>query len=251
MLYYLKVLARALKMHLLRWNRYRVDVIVWLVSIWLTVGIQVLLAHIMFTATGGHFFGYSEKELFGFFGVALFASGIAQSTATGLILNLSNAIWQGEFDHWLLQPPPIGLRMMTEDLGLVWYWPHLIAGLILMAWSFPVGVLPIAIFSGLIASTIEIGLIFILCVPALKWGRWNPNQGLWEYFESARSIPTGRSRNFMLWFVSFGVLQYSLALEVITGKLSILLLIAVSILINLLAWLLLRLFITSYSSASS
>lgn len=251
MRYHLKLLKRAFKLHLLRWSRYRADVIVWLVSIWLTVGIQVLLAHIMFQSTNGHFFGYSEKELFGFFGVALFASGLAQSTTISLILNLSNAVWQGEFDFWLLQPPTIGFRIVTEDLGVVWYWPHLFAGLLLMAFCFPVGIWPLAFLSAVIASTIEMGTIFILCIPSIKWGRWNPSKGLWEYFENARSIPIGRSRNIMLWLVSFGVLQYSIALEVITGKISIFILLAVSAIINLIAWSILKIFVHSYSSASS
>jgi len=227
------------------------DVIIWLVSIWLTIGIQILIAHIMFQASGGNFFGYTEKEVIGFFGIAIFASGLAQSASISMILNLSNAVWQGEFDFWLLQPPPIGLRMVTEDLGIVWYWPHLISGLALLAFCFPLKIWPFAIFTGVVAATIEMGIIFILCIPAIKWGRWNPSEGLWEYFENARSIPIGRSRNFMLWFVSFGVLQYSLSLEVLTGRLSLFLLLTVSIVLNLIAWLMLKYFLHSYSSASS
>jgi len=55
----------------------------------------------------------------------------------------------------------------------------------------------------------------------------------------------------MLWLASFGVLQYSLALEVITGKLSLLILLLVSIGMWTLVFLFLRFFLHSYSSASS
>ena len=94
-------------------------------------------------------------------------------------------------------------------------------------------------------------LVLLFCIPSIRWGRWDPYEGLWEYLESARSIPIGRSRSFMLWLASFGVFQYSLALEVITGRLSILILLLISVCVWTLALLLLKILIRSYGSASS
>jgi ABC-type uncharacterized transport system permease subunit len=205
----------------------------------------------MFQSAQGNFFGYTEKEVIGFFGIALFASGLAQSVTVGVIRNLARTVWQGEFDFWLLQPPPISLRIITEDLGIIWYWPHIIVGITLMGIVFPPEMWIKTIVTAIVSSTIEMIIVFMLCIPAIRWGRWNPYEGLWEYFENARLVPIGQSRNFMLWFVSFGVLHYSLALEVLTGRLPLWILATIAIILYIIAWLLLKFFLRSYSSASS
>ncbi len=251
MRYYLTLFSRAFRLHLLRESRYRADVVTWLFMMWLTVGTQFVFAYTLYRSANGNFFGYSGREVLGFFGIALFATGVAQCGFIGIVLNLAKAVWQGDFDFWLVQPPPILLRMVIEDLGVVWYWPYVLVGAALLLFSFPVTMWPIAFFSAIVAGVIESGIILILCLPAVAWGRWNPGEGLWEYVEGSRYMPIGRTRNFMLWFVSFGVLHYSLALEVLTGRLSIFLLILIAIALYLIAWLLLKLFLRSYSSASS
>ncbi|OGJ60626.1 hypothetical protein A3A67_04065 [Candidatus Peribacteria bacterium RIFCSPLOWO2_01_FULL_51_18] len=220
-------------------------------TIWLTVGIQLIFLYVIFKSANGNFFGYTRNETIGFFGIALLASGIAQSTVIGVVRNLRSATWSGEFDQWLLHPPNILLRIIIEDLGLVWYWPHILIGPCIILWFFPVSFWFISFIAAVIASTIEMAIILILCMPSIRWGRWDPYESVWEYLENARSIPVGRSKSFMLWLASFGVLQYSLALEVITGKLSLLILLLVSIGMWTLVFLFLRFFLHSYSSASS
>jgi len=249
--YHLTILRRAAHLHLLQWSRYRADVIIWLITMWLTLGIQALFLSITYRVSGGNFFGYAGHEVIGFFGVALLASGLAQSVTVGVIRSISKAIWSGNFDHWLLQPPPILLRLITEDLGFIWYWPHIIVGSGIILWAFPASLWFLTFSAALTASTIEMGIVLLLCLPTIRWGRWNPYEGLWEYFENARSIPIGRSKSIMLWLASFGVLQYSLALEVITGGLPFILLILVSIGVWSLVIFLLHVFIRSYGSASS
>lgn len=251
MRYYFSILFRAARLHFLRENRYRADVLIWLVTIWLTLGIQALFLSITYRVSGGNFFGYAGHEVLGFFGVAILASGIAQSIIVGVIRSISKAVWSGNFDHWLLQPPPLLLRIITEEMGFIWYWPHIIVGSGIILWAFPASLWFTAFSAALVASTIEMAIVLLLCLPAIRWGRWNPYEGLWEYFENARSIPIGRSRSIMLWLASFGVLQYSLALEVITGKLPFVLLILVSIGVWTLVIFLLRIFVRSYGSASS
>jgi len=251
MYYYLTIFRRASHLHFLQWSRYRADVLIWIVTIWLTLGVQGLFIWVTYQASGGNFFGYAGNEVVGFFGVALLASGVAQSLMVGVIQSISGAVWSGNFDHWLLQPPPILLRIVTEELGFIWYWPHVIVGTGIIFSVFPARLWPVAFISALIASTIEMAIMLLLCLPSIRWGRWNPYEGLWEYFENARSIPIGRSKSIMLWLASFGVLQYSLALEVITGKLPFFFLILVSIGVWALVFLLLHLLVRTYSSASS
>jgi ABC-type uncharacterized transport system permease subunit len=222
-----------------------------MLTMWCTLGIQAVFLYVTFSASGGSFFGYSGKEVIGFFGVALLASGLAQSVMVGVIRNMSKAAWLGLFDHWLLQPPPILFRIITEEMGFIWYWPHVIVGAAVILYAFPSSLWTLALASALVASTIEMACVLLFCLPAIRWGRWDPYQGLWEYFENARSIPIGRSRSFMLWLASFGVIQYSLALEVITGRLSLLILFLVSAGVWALALLLLKVFVRSYTSASS
>jgi len=251
MRYHFSILRRAVHLHLLRWSRYRTDVFVWIITIWTTLGIQAIFLSVTYRASGGNFFGYTGEEVIGFFGTALFASGVAESIVVGVIITLNKSAWGGHFDYWLLQPPHILLRILTEEMGFVWYWPHIIVGSGIMLATFPASLWPLAFTTALIASTIEMGLVLLFCLPSIRWGRWDPYQGLWEYFENARSIPIGRSKSFMLWLASFGVLQYSLALEVITGKLSILMLILISGIVWALALLLLKVLVRSYGSASS
>ncbi|MDD5075425.1 MAG: ABC-2 family transporter protein [Candidatus Peribacteraceae bacterium] len=251
MRYYLSILRRATILHLLQWSRYRADTVIWTITIWLTLGIQGLFLSVTYHASGGNLFGYSGQEVIGFFGVALMATGLAQSITVGVIRTISKAVWGGNFDHWLLQPPPILFRIVTEELGFIWYWPHVVVGTGIILYAFPFTLWPVALISAIIAGTIEMGIVLLLCLPTIRWGRWNPYEGLWEYIENARSVPIGRSRNIMLWLASFGVLQYSLALEVITGRLPLLLLLLFSAGVWALVLLLLRIFLRSYGSASS
>jgi len=251
MRYFLSIYKRAAHLHFLRWMRYRADVLVWILTIWCMLAIQAVFLFVTYSVSGGNFFGYSSNEIIGFFGAALLASGLAQSVITGVILTLSKAVWQGNLDHWLLQPPPFLFRIVTEELGIVWYWPHIIVGSGIVLYAFPASLWILAFASAIVASTIEMAIVLIFCLPSIRWGRWNPDEGLWEYLESARSVPIGRTRSFMLWLASFGVLQYSLALEVITGRLSLLILVLISAALWALALLLLKVLVRSYGSASS
>jgi len=250
--YYFSLLRRAIKLHFLRWDRYRIDVLVWIISIWLTIGIHACFVFIAYDTTEGMLFGYSPKELISFFGITLFATGLAQSIVHGgLVVNLAKTVWSGNFDYWLTQPAPLLWRMLLEDMGLVWFWPHITVGIILLLLSLSPSQWPLGFATGLTAASIEIGLMLCICLPCIRWGRWDPNEGLWEYMENSRLMPIGRSRSFMLWLASFGVLHYSLALEVLTGKLPLLLFIAIAILLFLLSGILLKILIRSYGSASS
>jgi len=249
--YLFAIYRQAVNLHFLRWSRYRTDVFVWILTIWCALGIQAVFLFVTYSVSGDNFFGYTTHEVIGFFGMALVASGIAESVVVGVIITLSKAVWRGNLDHWLLQPPPLLLRLITEELGIVWYWPHIIVGSGLVLYAFPVSFWFMAFLAALAASTIEIALVLLFCIPSIRWGRWDPYEGLWEYLESARSIPIGRSRSFMLWLASFGVFQYSLALEVITGRLSILVILLISACVWALALLLLKVLVRSYGSASS
>ncbi|MFH1444657.1 MAG: ABC-2 family transporter protein [Candidatus Peregrinibacteria bacterium] len=252
MQYYLTLLSRAIRLHLLRWNRYRTDVFIWLITIWITIGIHVCFVFVVYDTAGGLFFGYSPKELVSFFGITLFATGLAQSIIHGgLVVNLAKTVWSGNFDYWLTQPAPLLWRMLLEDMGFIWFWPHITVGTILLFLSLPASHWPLGFAVGLVAAAIEIGLMLCLCLPSIRWGRWDPNEGLWEYMENSRLMPIGRTNNNMLWIASFGVLHYSLSLEVLTGKLSLLILIAIACLLFALAWVLLRILVRSYGSASS
>lgn len=251
MRYLLSIYQRAINLHFLRWSRYRADVFIWIVTIWCTLGIQAVFLFVTYSVSGDNFFGYTAHEVIGFFGVALVASGIAESIVVGVIITLSKAVWRGNLDHWLLQPPSFLLRIVTEELGIVWYWPHIIVGSGIILYAFPASLWLLAFLAALVASTIEMAIVLLFCLPSIRWGRWDPYEGLWEYFENARSVPIGRSSSFMLWLASFGVLQYSLALEVITGRLSIVILLLISAGVWGLALLLLKVLVRSYGSASS
>lgn len=251
MRYFLSLYQRAVNLHFLRWSRYRADVFVWMLTIWCTLGVQAVFIAVTYSASGGNFFGYAGNEVIGFFGAALVASGIAQSVIVGVIMTLSKAVWRGNLDYWLLQPPPFLLRIVTEELGIVWYWPHIAVGSGIILYAFPLSLWPLVFAAAAVAGTIEMAIVLLFCLPSIRWGRWDPYEGLWEYFENARSIPIGRTRSFMLWLASFGVLQYSLALEVITGRLPILTLALISAGVWCLALLLLKMIIRSYGSASS
>jgi len=140
---------------------------------------------------------------------------------------------------------------MTEDLGFTGYSLQILAGAGLMLYSLPVPLWPLAFFTVLVAGTIEAGLVFLLGIPSIRWGKWDPYEGVWEYMQTARSIPIGQTRNIMLWLASFGVLQYSLALEVLTHHFSLLIFLGIAVGIWVLALTLLSTLVRSYHSASS
>lgn len=252
MYYYFILLLRAARLHFLRWSRYRTDVMIWIITIWITIGIQVCFVYVTFKSSGGVFFGYSPHELASFFGVSLVATGIAQSIVHGgLIVNLARMVWSGNFDFWLVQPAPLLLRMILDDMGFIWFWPHIVAGCALLLIYLPPTSWLLGIAAAVAAASLELAIMLLICLPTIRWGRWDPNEGLWEYMENARLMPVGRTDNIMLWLASFGVLQYSLALEVITGRLSILILLLISACVWTLALLLLKILVRSYTSASS
>ncbi len=247
----LKMLKWAAVLHLRRWSRYRADVALWIGSIWLTILAQGLFVFSAYQATGGDFFGYSLKDVVAFFGMTLFSTGLAQIVVHGFPVKLASVVWKGDFDFWLLHPVNFFVRVFLEEIGIVWFWPHVIIGSVLMGWALPFELWGLAIVAGIAAAAIEIGIVISICMPAIKWGRWDPSEGLWEYLERSRSIPVGRTKNTWLLIVSFGVLQYSLALEVLTGRMSIFLLIAIALSCLTAAWLIASYFIRTYTSASS
>lgn len=247
----LTMLKWAAVLHVRRWSRYRADVALWIGSIWLTILAQGLFVFSAYQATGGQFFGYSQKEVVAFFGLTLFATGLAQIVVHGFTLRLANVVWRGDFDFWLLHPIHFFLRVFLEDVGIVWFWPHVLVGTSLVAWTLPSSMWLTAFIAGIAAAAIEVGIIISVCMPAIKWGRWNPDEGLWEYLERSRSIPVGRTKNMWLLIVSCGVLQYSLALEVLTGGMSLIVLISIAMASLAIAWILASYFIRTYTSASS
>lgn len=241
----------AVRLHLKRWARYRTDVFVWTITIWMTIGMQATFVFVTYRATGGELFGYSAKELIAFFGITLLATGLAQTVVHGIILHLARSVWSGNFDFWILQPAPLFLRMLLEEIGLIWFWPHIVVGTIVMILSLEPSSFIIAFPATLLAALLEVGIVLCLSIPSVRWGRWDPHEGAWEYMESARSVPIGQSKKIMLWLASFGVLQYSLALQIATGRWPLWILAAAVLLVCTTAWLLFTSMIRSYSSASS
>jgi ABC-type uncharacterized transport system permease subunit len=241
----------AIVLHLRRWHRYRTDVFLWISSIWLTILAQGLFVFSAYQASKGQFFGYTQSDVIAFFGLTLLSTGLAQIVAHGFTLRLAKAVWKGDFDFWLLQPVPFFVRVLIEDVGLVWFWPHMAAGFALLVYALPAGLWFTAIISAFAAAAVEVGIVISICMPAIKWGRWNPDEGLWEYLERSRSIPVGRSKNKLLLLVSFGVLQYSIALEILTGRMSIFILLAMAIISLSVAWGMSAYFVRTYTSASS
>jgi len=246
-----KMLSWAVILHVRRWQRYRADVALWISSIWLTILAQGIFIFSAYSASGGNFFGYSFDDVVVFFAITLLSTGLAQIVVHGFTLRLADAVWRGDFDFWVVQPVHLFLRVLLEDIGLVWFWPHVIIGGGLLVWILPLSHVWLALLVAVIAAIIEIGLIICVCVPAIQWGRWNPNEGLWEYLERSRSIPLGRTKNMLLIVLSAGVLQYSLALEVFTGRLHLALFFALAIVIVTIAWFCMRYFVRKYTSASS
>ncbi len=251
MRYYWTIIRWAIRLHFLRWMRYRLDLLFWTLTIWLTIGIQAIFLSVVYHASGGAFFGYSGMQVVSFFGIALFANALALSCSISLITHLSRAVWRGDFDFWLLQPPALFVRIMTEDLGYLYYLPQAVVGAGLMLYSLPAIQWPLAFFVGFVAAVIEAGLVFLSGIPAIRWGKWDPYEGVWEYLQTARSIPIGHYASIMLWIASFGVLQYSLALLVLTNHFNALLLVLIAIILWALDLSLLSFFVRSYRSASS
>jgi ABC-type uncharacterized transport system permease subunit len=249
--YNAKMLLWAIKLHFYRWNQYRGNVITWVLTIWLTIAVQIFFIYTIFKINNEELFGYSGNELMIFLGMALFAAGLAQSIIHGIILHLSRCVWTGQFDFWLVQKPNLIIRVMLEDLGIIWFLPHLIIGPLILFFSLPLGKIFYALVLSSISAFIEIGMTIIISIPSLKWGKWDPNEGLWEYFETARSAPILKIKNPLLLFISFGVLQYSLAIATFNGDLSFFLLCLISLIINSLALFLFKILEYSYSSASS
>lgn len=241
----------AIKLHLLRWSRYRADVFIWIFTIWVTIGVQALFVWGAFQAVGGNFFGYKYQDLIGFFGITLLAVGIAQSIVHGVILRLAHCVWRGQVDFWLTQPTSFFLRLLLEDIGLIWFMPHIIVGTILLLFGFPHEMWILGFSIAFVTSLIEMGLVITACAPTIRWGKWNPEEGLWEYLEKTRSIPIGRASSTLLWIASAGVIHYSLALEVLTGNISLWVLVAFACILIFSSWFSFSLFIKFYSSASS
>lgn len=250
MRYHLTLLGWALKLHVLKWSRYREDVTVWIIAIWLTIGMQAVFLYVIYNAVGGDLFGYTPRELIGFLGITLLATGIAQCVIHGAILHLARVVWSGQFDYWLVQPAPLFARLLLEDIGLVWFWPHVIVGAGVIVWAFPDHIV-LAFLAALLAAALEAGLILCLCFPAIRWGKWDPSEGIWEYIESSRTIPLGRTEGIFLILASFGILQYSIALDVVTDASPLWPLAAAALASCILAWGMMRVLVHSYSSASS
>lgn len=250
MRYLFTLFGWAVKLHFLKWSRYRLDVFIWIVSIWLTLGIQVVFVYVTYGATDGDLFGYTPQDIYLFFGMMLLATGIAQSIVHGIVLYLAKAVWSGEFDYWLLQPAPIFMRMLITDMGIIWFFPHILVGAGILLYVMPQSFFFLLLIS-VLAAAIEGGLILCLSIPAIRFGRWDPNEGLWEYIEGSRSIPIGRSKAIFLWVASFGVLQYSISLSVVTDSLRIWHMGLLAATICGIAALLLHNLVRHYQSASS
>lgn len=251
LLQFFRLLMLAARLHVSRWSAYRANVLVWMLTIWITILIQILFGALAFHIGNGRIFGHDSNELIIFVGLTLTASGLAQSLAHGVVLNLGRAVWLGKFDHWLTQPPPLFIRLFLEDLGLVWFIPHIIVGVTILAVRIPVAVLPLALLIIALSAAAEIGIILCICICAIRWNKWDPNAGLWEYFDRARGVPITHSGSLLLMLVSAGVLHYSLALEVFTGDLPMLFLVLFVIAVHLLAYCMLRWVVRGYTSASS
>lgn len=249
--YHARMITWAVLLHVRRWQRYRADVFLWIGSIWITIFAQGLFVFSAYQASRGQFFGYSFDDVMIFFGLTLFSTGLAQIIVHGFVFRLANAVWKGDFDFWMLQPVPFFIRVLLEDMGLVWFWPHIVVGMGILLYVLPSTLWFTALIVCIAVAAIEIGIIVSICMPAIKWGRWDPSEGLWEYLERSRSIPVGRSKNKLLLAVSFGVLQYSLGLQVLTGNMSIFLLILLALFVLFFAWGMIRYFIRTYTSASS
>lgn len=248
--YYFRLSAWSIRLHFARWSRYRTDVVIWILTIWLTLAIQATFIYIANKASPGGLFGYSPKDLVTFFAVAVLATGLAQTLVIGAVLHMARAVWAGQFDYWLIQPSGLLMRILLEDVGLLWFWPHLFIGVFLLI-VFNPQQLVLALATATLAAVVEIGVVLCFCLPCIRWGRWNPEDGLWEYLENARSAPILRTRNTLLYIASFGVIQYSIAIEVITGRLSIYYLLGLGVMVNALAYFLLHYLVRHYTSASS
>lgn len=241
----------AVRLHLLRWSRYRVDVVLWILMIWTTLAIQGFFIFTIYNSTAGNLFGYSAEQLTSFFAIAILSTGLAQSVGHGVFLHLAPAVWTGHFDYWLLHPTSLFIRILVEEVGVIWFWPHIIVGTVLLLVSTSVSAWPLAILTVILCSILELGLIFIVCIPAIHWGRWDPNEGAWEYLENARSIPVTRINNTLLWIASFGVLHYSIALSVMTGEYPFWVLLFCTFFTALFGFGLLTYIVRYYGSASS
>lgn len=246
-----KMLFWALKLHFYKWNQYRGNVLTWVLTIWLTIAVQIFFVYTIYKISNDELFGYSGKELMIFLGMALSAAGLAQSLIHGIILHLSRCVWTGQFDFWLVQKPSLILRVMLEDLGLIWFLPHLIVGPLILFFSLPIQLFLYAILLSVISALIEIGMTIIISIPSLKWGKWDPNEGLWEYFETARAAPILKIKNPILLFISLGVIQYSLAIATYSGDISFFSILLTAIFVNTIALTLFKILKKTYSSASS
>jgi ABC-type uncharacterized transport system permease subunit len=251
MRYHLSLIGWAVRLHFKRWSRYRADVVLWLISIWFTVGIQATFLWVTYHAAGGTLLGYNGHQLIGFLGIALLSTGIAQSVSIGITLHFAKCVWKGDFDYWLIQPAPMFLRIMLQEIGIVWYWPHMFVGIVLCAYAIPPGQWMLSAVVILLAALMEMAILLLIAVPSIKWGRWDPGEGIWEYVEKARSVPIGQTKNIMLWIASFGVLQYTLALMVTSGELPLWIFALIVLTVWLLALGLLKILLSSYTSASS
>lgn len=229
---------------------YRADVFLWIITIWATLLMQAVIMYSIAQATDGDVFGFSMHELSLFFGMAILATGIAQSFVQGIVFRLGRAVNTGQFDSWLLHPVPLVLRMFLEDMGLVWFWPHFFVGTTIIFLSAPVSIGFFAIFCAIIAAFMEAGFIIAFSSFAIRWSAWNPESFLWEYLEQARSVPVARSGSNLLISASLGVLQYSIAIEVITGGLPLFVLLAMAAGMIAVACLCVHLNVRHYSSAS-
>lgn len=249
--YRLTLIRWAVVLHVRRWSRYRIDVALWIGTIWLTLIAQGTFVFSAYTIAEGSFFGYSFEDIVSFFGITLISTGLAQIVVHGLIIRVAHVVWRGDFDFWLLQPPAFFYRVLLEDIGLIWFWPHLVAGVSMLLWALPSSLWLLGITVSVLSALVEIGITTAICIPCIKWGRWNPEDGLWEYFERSRSIPLGRTKPSILWLVSFGVVHYSIALEILTGGLSVVYLALFALASIGLAYGLGVYFLRQYASASS
>lgn len=248
--YFFRMLAWAFVLHWRRWSMYRADVFLWILTIWSTLFIQGLILFALGSVTDGNVFGFTPRELILFFGIAILSTGLAQSFVQGIVFRLGRAVSTGQFDGWLLHPLPLILRMFIEDIGFVWFWPHLLVGTTIIFWAAPLNVACFSILCSMLASVMESGFVVALSSFAIRWNAWNPESFLWEYLEQSRSAPVMRSGSTWLIVASLGVVQYSLAIEVVTGGLSVFALVAAALGMLIAAWLCMTLNLRYYSSAS-
>jgi hypothetical protein len=66
-----------------------------------------------------------------------------------------------QFDYWLVHPPNIFFRMIIEDLGIAWFWPHIVAGVYLLYTHLSVSQFIVGISCSLLAAIME--MCWILC----------------------------------------------------------------------------------------